>query len=116
VFRRAATPRSFAHYTLRGHGVVGGVRNDRRHALLGAQSYRSGVPGLYLCGDSVFPGQGTIGVTLSGINAWRSVRDDLGARRSTAGERAHTLARLDPGDSRSTRRITPDAERGARVA
>ena len=76
-FQRAATPRTFAHYTLRGWGVVGGVRNDRRHALFGALSHRSGLPGLYLCGDTVFPGQGTIGVTLSGINAWRSVRDEI---------------------------------------
>jgi C-3',4' desaturase CrtD len=81
VFQRTATPRSFAHYTLRGWGVVGGVRNDLRHSTFGALSHRSGLPGLYLCGDSIFPGQGTIGVTLSGINAWRSVRDDLGVGR-----------------------------------
>lgn len=77
-FARAATPRTFAHYTLRGFGLVGGVRNDVRHALLGAVSHHSGAPGLYLCGDTVFPGQGTIGVTLSGINAWRSACDYLG--------------------------------------
>jgi phytoene dehydrogenase-like protein len=82
VFQQTATPRTFAHYTLRGGGVVGGVRNDRRHSTFGALSHRSGIPGLYLCGDSVFPGQGTIGVTLSGINAWRSVRDDLGVERA----------------------------------
>ena len=33
----------------------------------GAGQYRTPLPGLYLCGDSVFPGQGTIGVTLSSI-------------------------------------------------
>jgi hypothetical protein len=37
-----------------------------------ALSHRMGRPGLFMCGDTVFPGQGTIGVTLSGINAWRS--------------------------------------------
>ncbi|MFN8559404.1 MAG: hypothetical protein U0531_19395 [Dehalococcoidia bacterium] len=75
---RAATPRTYAHYTQRRWGIVGGLRQDRRHGLLGAVSHRSGAPGLYLCGDTVFPGQGTIGVTLSGINAWRSARDHLG--------------------------------------
>ncbi|MGE0543910.1 MAG: phytoene desaturase family protein [Dehalococcoidia bacterium] len=83
VFQQTATPRTFAQYTLRAGGVVGGVRNDLRHSTFGALSHRSGIAGLYLCGDSVFPGQGTIGVTLSGINAWRSVGDDLGVRRST---------------------------------
>lgn len=83
-FHRLATPRTFARYTRRGYGLVGGLPTDRRHALFGALSHRSGLPGLYLCGDSVFPGQGTIGVTLSGINAWRSVRDYLGITSATA--------------------------------
>jgi phytoene dehydrogenase-like protein len=79
-FVEAATPRTFAHYTLRGGGVVGGLRQDRVRALFGAVSHRSGAPGLFLCGDTVFPGQGTIGVTLSGINAWRSARHGFGLR------------------------------------
>lgn len=78
VFHQSATPPTFAFYTLRSDGIVGGVRTDRRHSTFGALSHHSGVPGLYRCGDTVFPGQGTIGVTLSGINAWRSVRDHLG--------------------------------------
>jgi phytoene dehydrogenase-like protein len=82
VFQQTASPRTFAQYTGRGGGVVGGVRNDLRHSMVESLSHRSGVVGLYLCGDSVFPGQGTIGVTLSGINAWRSVCDDLGVGRS----------------------------------
>lgn len=84
-FSAAATPRTFAHYTLRGRGLVGGLKNDVRHSLFGSLSHRTGLPGLYLCGDTVFPGQGTIGVTLSGINAWRSAADDLGAAFSAGG-------------------------------
>jgi phytoene dehydrogenase-like protein len=83
VFQQTASPRTFAQYTGRGRGVVGGVRNDLRRSMFGALSHRSGMSGLYLCGDSVFPGQGTIGVTLSGINAWRSVCDDFGVRCTT---------------------------------
>lgn len=90
-FAQVATPRTFAHYTLRGGGLVGGLRTDVRHSLFGALSHRGGVPGLYLCGDTVFPGQGTIGVTLSGINAWRSVRADLGKVREIGKRsRGHT--------------------------
>jgi C-3',4' desaturase CrtD len=90
-FVGAATPRTFAHYTLRGGGVVGGLRQDRARALFGAVSHRSGAPGLFLCGDTVFPGQGTIGVTLSGINAWRAMRHTLGLR-SALGMPARTGA------------------------
>src|SRR5262249_19434423 len=98
-FHRSATPRTYATYTGRGNGLVGGVRAELRNALLGALSHRSGLPGLYLCGDSVFPGQGTIGVTLSGINAWRSVCDQLGA-----------------GERRPQRQTIPRAPRQAAIA
>jgi len=72
VFSEVATPRSYARWTGRHEGRVGGVPQTRSQANLLALSHRTGVPGLFLCGDSVFPGQGTIGVTLSGINAARS--------------------------------------------
>jgi phytoene dehydrogenase-like protein len=83
-FAAVATPRTFAEYTHRGFGLVGGLNHVLRRSLLGAVSHRTGLPGLFLCGDSVFPGQGTIGVTLSGINAWRSCRDELRLERRTS--------------------------------
>lgn len=110
AFHRAATPRTFAHYTLRGWGVVGGVRNDLRHSTFGALSHRSGLPGLYLCGDSIFPGQGTIGVTLSGINAWRSTRDELGVWGGRRNWRAG------PGATRARGTTKVGQQDGARVA
>ncbi len=72
IFSEVATPRSYWRWTGRHEGRVGGVPQTRRQANLLAQSHRTDLPGLFLCGDSVFPGQGTIGVTLSGINAARS--------------------------------------------
>lgn len=77
---RAATPRTYARYTGRRFGLVGGLRIEHPFPLA-FPSHRTGLPGLYLAGDTVFPGQGTIGVTLSGINAYRSVRDALCADR-----------------------------------
>ncbi|MDP8921413.1 MAG: FAD-dependent oxidoreductase, partial [Chloroflexota bacterium] len=71
LFSEVATPRSFRRWTGRPDGRVGGVPQTRAHANFAARSHRVGVPGLYICGDTVFPGQGTIGVTLSGINAGR---------------------------------------------
>ncbi len=77
---RAATPRTYARYTGRRLGLVGGLRIEHPFPLA-FPSHRTGLPGLYLAGDTVFPGQGTIGVTLSGINAYRSVHDTLRANR-----------------------------------
>lgn len=73
IFSEVATPRSFWRWTGRHEGRVGGVPQSLMHANLRARSHRTGLPGLFQCGDSVFPGQGTIGVTLSGLNAARDV-------------------------------------------
>jgi C-3',4' desaturase CrtD len=69
VFWEASTPRSFRRWIGRAEGRVGGVSQTRANANLRTLSARTGVPGLFVCGDTVFPGQGTIGVTLSGLTA-----------------------------------------------
>lgn len=85
LFSEVATPRSYWRWTGRYEGRVGGTPQRPRTSNLLALSHRTDAPGLFLCGDAVFPGQGTIGVTLSGINAARSVVRALGpgARRAT---------------------------------
>lgn len=80
TFSEVATPRSFWRWTGRHEGRVGGVPQSLGCANLRAQSHRTGLPGLYQCGDSVFPGQGTLGVTLSGLNA---ARDAAGHARAS---------------------------------
>jgi C-3',4' desaturase CrtD len=67
-----ATPHTFAHYTGRLRGLVGGAPQTPATATLGAVSHRSGIPGLWLAGDTVFPGQSTVGASLSGIAAARA--------------------------------------------
>ncbi len=67
-----ATPHTFAHYTGRARGLVGGAPQTPWTATLGAFSHRSGVPGLLLAGDTVFPGQSTVGASLSGVAAARA--------------------------------------------
>jgi phytoene dehydrogenase-like protein len=64
-----ATPHTFAAYTGRARGLVGGFPQTRAHANLRAPSHHSGIAGLTLCGDSVFPGQSTVGASLSGAAA-----------------------------------------------
>lgn len=87
LFWEVATPRSFSRWIGRHEGRVGGLAQTLGNANLGALSHRTGLPGLFLCGDSVFPGQGTIGVTLSGIVAARSAVRDVTARASATRRR-----------------------------
>jgi phytoene dehydrogenase-like protein len=87
----SATPHTFAGYTGRSRGLVGGLPQTPAYANLRALSHRSGVAGLMLCGDSAFPGQSTVGASLSGVaaaNASRQLLPDAGSsgRESSAAD------------------------------
>jgi C-3',4' desaturase CrtD len=76
-YMQVGTPVSFERYTQRAQGMVGGL--GQRPNQSGFQSLGVRVPhidGLYLVGDSVFPGQSTAAVTQSGIRVWQVVRGD----------------------------------------
>jgi C-3',4' desaturase CrtD len=66
------TPLTFARYTGRSRGFVGGLPQRPWHANVLAFSHVSGVAGLRLCGDTTFPGQSTVGAALSGMAAARA--------------------------------------------
>ena len=72
AFVELATPHTFERYTGRAHGLVGGVPQTAGRASLGAFSHVSGIGGLVLAGDTVFPGQSTVGASLSGVAAARA--------------------------------------------
>ena len=64
-----STPRAFAHWTGRPQGIVGGLgQHPTRFGPFGLAS-RTPLPGLWLCGDSIYPGEGTAGVSLSALMA-----------------------------------------------
>jgi C-3',4' desaturase CrtD len=69
-FRRAVrlclpgTPVTFAHYTGRPLGMVGGFAQK---SLFAARGPRTGIANLWQVGDSIFPGQSTAGVTLGAM-------------------------------------------------
>ena len=84
----AGTPRTFYRYTRRHGGTAGGFAQSVGQANFAAPSHRSGIPGLLLAGDTVFPGPGALGVTISGYNAARTAHRALRARnRFTRGVR-----------------------------
>jgi C-3',4' desaturase CrtD len=68
----SGSPKTFKNFTLRSGGTVGGFPQTLRHANFAAPSHRTDIRGLFLAGDTIFPGQGTLGVTVSGFNAARS--------------------------------------------
>lgn len=65
-----ATPRTFARFTRRPQGMVGGFPQT---SLLAARGPGTGLPNVWLVGDSVFPGQSTAGVTLSALRVAAAV-------------------------------------------
>jgi phytoene dehydrogenase-like protein len=78
VSLESGSPRTFQAFTLHSLGRVGGVPQTPRSANFHAQHHSSGVRGLLMAGETVFPGQGTLGVTVSGYNAARTASRLLG--------------------------------------
>jgi C-3',4' desaturase CrtD len=67
VHAEFATPRSFQRYTRRNGGLVGGPpvgRHNSNFLAVGSDVFGAG---LWVVGDSVFPGQGTMATVLCGI-------------------------------------------------
>lgn len=58
------TPVTFAHYTGRPLGMVGGFAQT---SLFAARGPQTGIANLWQVGDSIFPGQSTAGVTLGAM-------------------------------------------------
>lgn len=72
------TPQTWADYTLRPAGTVGGVPLTLSSTNLHAIPQRLGLRHFWVVGDSTFPGQGTVACALSGINAWRDITGQRG--------------------------------------
>lgn len=68
------TPLTFEFYTRRPLGLVGGVPQT---SLFSARRPQTGIPNLWLVGDSIFPGQSTAGVTLGAMRVAADVRRSL---------------------------------------
>ncbi|MRX73367.1 FAD-dependent oxidoreductase [Bacillus lacus] len=73
IMKITGAPRAWERFTGRKGGMVGGYPQNHQHALFKSLSHRTGIPGIWLCGDSVFPGAGTIGVSVSGYHVYRSI-------------------------------------------
>ncbi|MEO3704286.1 C-3',4' desaturase CrtD [Trichormus azollae] len=70
----AATPLTFAHYTGRKKGIVGGI--GQRISTFGPFGFANRTPinNLWLVGDSTHPGEGTAGVSYSALTVVRQIQ------------------------------------------
>jgi len=77
VYTEAATPRTFAQFTGRDRGVVGGI--GQRVATFGPFGFANRTPlqNLWLVGDSTHPGEGTAGVSYSALTVVRQIEQRL---------------------------------------
>jgi C-3',4' desaturase CrtD len=73
IHTETATPRTFAYYTGRDLGVVGGI--GQRVPTFGPFGFatRTPIKHLWLVGDSTHPGEGTAGVSYSALTAVRQI-------------------------------------------
>lgn len=74
----SATPRTFARYTARDRGAVGGL--GMRLSTFGPFGFanRTPLPNLWLVGDCTHPGEGTAGVSYSALTVVRQIEASRG--------------------------------------
>ena len=77
LHQETATPRTFARFTAREKGIVGGV--GQRLATFGPFGIATRVPmkNLWLAGDSTHPGEGTAGVSYSALTIVQQIEASL---------------------------------------
>ncbi|MBO6959888.1 MAG: C-3',4' desaturase CrtD [Prochlorococcus marinus CUG1438] len=80
LHRELATPLGFEKWTNRPNGIVGGLgQNPDIFGLFGLSS-RTPFEGLWLCGDSIYPGEGTAGVSQSALMVSRQILASKGRK------------------------------------
>ena len=75
------TPRTYQRFTSRPRGAVGGVRQSLRNANQHAVPHDLGVDGLWLVGDTTWPGLGTVACALGSRIVADRVRPGTGRSR-----------------------------------
>ncbi len=80
LHRELSTPRAFERWTNRPRGIVGGLgQNPEIFGLFGLSS-RTPFEGLWLCGDSIYPGEGTAGVSQSALMVSKQILASRGMK------------------------------------
>ena len=78
IHKELSTPRSFERWIGRPGGIVGGLgQHPSQFGPFGLPS-RTPLKGLWLCGDSIYPGEGTAGVSQSAMMVVRQLLETKG--------------------------------------
>ena len=77
------TPVTWQKWVFRSQGRVGGIPQKISRSLLDWVPRTGIVDGLFLCGDTTYPGQGIPGVTLGGINVYFRVKEFINHHKRT---------------------------------
>jgi phytoene dehydrogenase-like protein len=80
VIAQTGTPRSYEHFGFRPAGAVGGPRQSLRNTNQHAVPHDLGGPGLWLVGDSTWPGLGTVACVLGSRIVAAGMLREKGAR------------------------------------
>ena len=75
VVREFGTPRTYARYTGRPRGAVGGLQLDLSNSNQHAQPHDVGIPGMWMCGDTTWPGLGTVACVLGSRIVARAIAE-----------------------------------------
>ncbi|MCC9165593.1 phytoene desaturase family protein [Pontibacter harenae] len=75
-YSQSATPGAWTFWTKRAYGAVGGYPHYKSTKPWQMKDARLDHRGAYVCGDTVYPGQGIVGVCLSGIIAAHKLVQD----------------------------------------
>lgn len=80
-----ASPRTFERFTGRPDGFVGGIPRRAGWSHYRELTPRPVLPGFYLVGDTVFPGQSTLATALGGVKLAERLVAELGSSRGGGG-------------------------------
>jgi C-3',4' desaturase CrtD len=84
VVCEVATPCTYERFTRRPRGAVGGVRLSLHNSNQRAIPHDVGFPGFWLCGDTTWPGLGTVACVLGSRIVANAVLGDTAAARGRA--------------------------------
>lgn len=73
----SATPVTWQNWVYRKEGRVGGIPQSMSRSVIDWPPAETPFPGFFLCGDTIYPGQGIPGVTLGGINVYYRIEKYL---------------------------------------
>jgi C-3',4' desaturase CrtD len=76
LYLHASTPVSWQDWIYRHEGSVGGIPQSMQRPIYSWKGASSPFKNFYLCGDTVYPGQGVPGVALGGIIAAQRILND----------------------------------------